>query len=298
MIGSRIDSLGQGSSARRTLWDYFQILVGALLVALGTNLFFVPNNVVSGGITGIAILAHTLFHTPVGVGVFVLNIPLLYLGWRHAGGHRFFIRTVVAVVVLSVGIDLTAPYLESPTSDRLLIICYGGLLDGLGLGLVFRGRGTTGGTDILARLAHRFLGLQLGQSLLIMNVVIFAGAAFLYGLEAVMVALALALVSARVVDLIQEGFTHSRMAVIITDRPEEVCKAVFARLSRGVTILSGQGGYSGQTRPVLLVVISAPELVRLKRLLADVDPQAFVTIAPVKEVIGEGFTPLPADHET
>jgi uncharacterized membrane-anchored protein YitT (DUF2179 family) len=277
---------------RQVVLDYAQIVLGSFLVGVGTNLFLVPNNVVSGGITGISILIHSLLHTPVGVGIFILNIPLLWLGWRYAGGIRFFLRTALAVAVLSLSVDLTAPFLTAPTHDRLLVICYGGLLDGIGLGLVFRGRGTTGGTDILARLARRFFGLPLGQSLLIMNVLIFGVAAFRFGLEAVMVALALAFVSSRVVDLIQDGFTAARVAFIVSRRPEEVRTAVLGRLGRGVTVLSGRGGFSGEPRAVLYVVVASAEVGHLKRLLAEVDREAFVTIAPAKEVLGEGFAPV------
>ena len=129
----------------RTAADYLQIIIGSMLVGIGVNLFFVPNQVVSGGVTGIAILLHYAFGTPVGLVTLILNLPLLAIGWKWAGGMKFLARTSVAVVVLSLTIDLTGPYLTPPTADRLLVICYGGLLDGLGLGLVFRGRGTTGG---------------------------------------------------------------------------------------------------------------------------------------------------------
>lgn len=285
----------RGPELRTAILDYALIVIGSAIVGVGTNLFFVPNNVVSGGITGIAILAHATLHTPVGAGVLLLNIPLLWLGWRHAGGLRFFIRTAVAVLVLSAVIDLTAPFLASPTDDRLLIICYGGLLDGLGLGLVFRGHGTTGGTDILARLAKRYFGISLGVALLGMNVLIFGAAAFRFGLEAVMVALALAFVSARVVDLVQEGFSSTRIALIVSRRPEAVRTAVFERLGRGLTLLEARGGFSDEPRPVLFVAVASNEVVRLKRILAEVDKEAFVTIAPAKEVLGEGFAPIHGD---
>ena len=271
-------------------FDYAVIVIGSLLVAAGTNLFFVPNKVVSGGVTGIAILFHYTVGTPVGLGVLVLNLPLLWLGWRYSGGMRFFVRTVVAVAVMSIAIDLPAPYLHAPTHDRLLIICYGGLLDGLGLGLVFRARGTTGGTDVLARLARRHLGGGSGQSLLAMNLLIFGAAAFVFGAEAVMVALALAFVSARVLDMVQAGFAAARAALVISSRPEEVKAAVLERLGRGVTILHGEGGYTGSPRPVLYVVVAAHEVARLKRLVVDVDPTAFVAITPAQEVLGEGFS--------
>jgi uncharacterized membrane-anchored protein YitT (DUF2179 family) len=280
-----------------TVVDYIQIVFGSAIVGLGTNLFFVPNNIVSGGITGVAIIAHSVLHTPVGAGVLVLNLPLLWLGWRYAGGARFLLRTAIAVLVLSLTIDLTAPYLTCPTSDRLLVIGYGGMMDGVGVGLVFRGHGTTGGTDILARLARKTLGLPIGQSLLIMNVIIFAAAAGRFGMEAVMVALAMAFVSARAVDLVQEGFTAARTALIVSDRPDEVRDAIFDRVGRGVTYLEGHGGFSGRRRPVLLVVVAANEVVRLKRLLAEVDRNAFVTISPAKEVLGEGFAPMRHDED-
>ncbi len=272
-------------------FDYLQILIGALLVAAGTNLFFVPNNVVSGGVVGVGIIAHALFNAPVGVVSLALNIPLLAIGWKWAGGVRFFARTAFAVAVMSAAIDLSAPFLHAPTQDRLLVICYGGLLDGLGMGLVFRGRGTTGGTDIIARLAHRYLGLGIGQTLLAVNVLIFAVAGFFFGAEAVMVALALAFVSARTLDTVQAGFSVSRQAMIVSARPEEVRDTILHNLGRGVTVLEGRGGFTGDPRPILWVVVASHEVGRLKRRVAEVDPKAFVAISTAQEVLGEGFAP-------
>jgi uncharacterized membrane-anchored protein YitT (DUF2179 family) len=275
----------------RVVADYVQIVVGSLLVGVGVNLFFVPNQVVSGGVTGVAILLHYAFGTPVGLVTLLLNLPLLVIGWRWAGGLRFLVRTGISVAILSATIDLTGPFLTAPTADRLLVICYGGLLDGLGMGLVFRGRGTTGGTDVIARIAHRFLGLGIGQTLLILNIAIFAAAAFQFGAEAVMVALALAFVSARVLDTVQAGFAASRQAMIITDNPEGVRDAVFTHLHRGVTLLEARGGYTGLPRPMLYVVVAAHEVGRLKLRVAEVDRNAFVAISSAQEVLGEGFSP-------
>ena len=178
-----------------------------------------------------------------------------------------------------------------PTHDRLLVICYGGLMDGLGMGLVFRGRGTTGGTDVLARLAHRYLGIGIGQGLLAMNVAIFAGAAFVFGAEAVMVALALAFVSAKALDVVQTGFSAAQAALIISKRCDAIREAVLGQLGRGVTVLKGQGGYTGENRPVLYVVVAPNEVGRPKRLVAQVDRSAFVAITPAQEVRGVGFAP-------
>jgi len=282
------------SGPLRTAADYAQIITGSFLVGIGVNLFFVPNQLVSGGVTGIAILLHYAFGTPVGLVNFILNLPLLAIGWKWAGGMKFLVRTAVAVLVLSLTIDLSGPYLTPPTTDRLLVICYGGLLDGLGLGLVFRGRGTTGGTDVIARIVHRFVGLGIGQTLLILNIAIFAAAAFQFGAERVMVALALAFVSSRVLDTVQAGFSISRQAMIITDDPEGIRDTIFANLNRGVTMIEAQGGFTGQPRPIIYVVVGAHEVGRLKLRVAEVDPNAFVAISSAQEVFGEGFTPANA----
>ncbi len=275
----------------RIVADYSQIIIGSFLIGLGVNLFFIPNQVVSGGVTGIAILIHYAFDTPVGLVNLLLNIPLLIIGWRWAGGMRFLIRTGVAVAILSATIDLSGPYLTPPTADRLLVICYGGLLDGIGLGLVFRGRGTTGGTDVIARIAHRFFGLGIGQTLLAINIAIFAVAGLQFGPEAVMVALALAWVSSRVLDMVQAGFSASRQAMIITVDPDGVRDTIFANLHRGVTMLEARGGFTGKPRPMIYVVVGAHEVGRLKMRVAEVDPNAFVAISSAQEVFGEGFTP-------
>lgn len=275
----------------RVVVDYSQIILGATLVGLGTNWFFVPNKVVSGGVTGVSILLHYAFDTPVGLVNLLLNIPLMIIGWRWAGGMKFLLRTAVAVVVMSAVIDITGPYLTVPTTDRLLVICYGGLLDGLGIALVFRARGSTGGTDVLARIAHRFFGIGIGQTLLALNLVIFAAAAFQFGAEAVMVALALAFVSARVLDTVLTGFSVSRQAMIVTSRPGAVRDAIFRHLGRGVTFMQASGGFTGTSRPMVYVVVAAHEVARLKMRVSEVDPNAFVAISKAQEVLGEGFAP-------
>jgi uncharacterized membrane-anchored protein YitT (DUF2179 family) len=278
----------------RVVVDYGQIVLGASLVGLGTNWFFVPNKVVSGGVTGISILMHYALNTPVGLVNLLLNVPLMIIGWRWAGGMKFLLRTIVAVVVMSAVIDLSGPYLVPPTTDRLLVICYGGLLDGLGIALVFRARGSTGGTDVLARVAHRFFGIGIGQTLLALNLVIFAAAAFQFGAEAVMVALALAYVSARVLDTVLTGFSVSRQAMIVTTKPGPVRDAIFRHLGRGVTFMEASGGFTGRPRPMVYVVVAAHEVARLKMRVAEVDPDAFVAISKAQEVLGEGFAPAGA----
>jgi len=277
----------------RLLLDYGTIALGSICVAVAADLFLIPNQVVSGGVTGISIIIHYWLGTPVGLVALLLNLPLFAANLRWLGGLRAGLRTIFSVVVMSAAIDLLAPWLPRATSDPLLYTLYGGLLDGLGIGLVLRAGGTTGGTDILARLAHRFWGMRLGRALMAMNVVILALAALYFGLEPALYALIVAFVSSQVIDLVQEGgLAQSRCAWIISRRSDEIRRAVLTRMERGVTVLQGQGGFTGEPRQVLLCAVAQAELSQLQRLIHEIDAEAFVIVTPASEVLGEGFAGL------
>jgi uncharacterized membrane-anchored protein YitT (DUF2179 family) len=278
--------------ALATLYDYGMITVGALLVALAVRVFLVPNNVVTGGLTGVAQLLSTVVGTPVGLVVLALNVPLLALGWRQLGGFVFGVRTAYAIVVMSLAIDLLAPYARPVTADPLLYSLYGGVLDGVGLGLILRARGTAGGTDIVARLIETRLGVQPGRTLLTCDVAIFGAALFAYGPEKILYALLVAFVSSRAVDFVLSAGRGSRQALIITEHPEGITRALLHDLGRGVTMLEGVGGYTGAARAVLLCIVSRPEVGALKAAVSAADPRAFVIIGEAGEVIGEGFRPM------
>ncbi len=276
----------------RLAGEFLVIGLGALLVALAADLFLIPNKVVSGGVVGVATILHYTLGTPVGIITLALNLPLFLAGLRWGGGLAAGIRTAFAVVVMSLAIDYLQPYLPRVTADPLLYTIYGGILDGLGLGLVLRFGGTTGGTDILARLVKRFLGIGFGTTLLIANVVILAGAAFIFGPEPAMYAIILAAVSSKVIDLAQEGERSARSAIIVSSRPDEIRAGILQEMERGVTVLEGRGGYTQTEREVLLCAFQRNELSRLKRLIHQIDPDAFVIIGSVHEVLGEGFQGL------
>jgi uncharacterized membrane-anchored protein YitT (DUF2179 family) len=248
--------------------------------------------VITGGVTGIAQLLSTVVGTPVGLVVLVLNVPLLALGWRRLGGFVFGARTAYAIVVMALAIDLLAPYARPVTADPLLYSLYGGVLDGIGLGLILRARGTAGGTDIVARLVETSLGVQPGRTLLACDAAIFSVAFFTYGPENILYALLVAFVSSRAVDFVLSAGTGSRQALIITERPEGITRSLLHDLGRGVTVLEGVGGYTGTARAVLLCIVSRPEVGALKAAVSAADPQAFVIIGEAGEVIGEGFRPM------
>lgn len=275
--------------------DYALMTIGAIAIAISVDLFLAPNNVVTGGVTGVAMILNDLLGTPIGLVVLIANIPLLIAGFRFLGGFVFSIRTIYATVVLSFAIDLLGPYIGQiihAPRDPLLYTLYGGLLDGFGVGLVFRAQGTTGGVDIIARFLQRWRKVPMGRSLLIMNVIVFAAAAYLFTFDKVLYALLVAFVSGRTVDLVIEGATaYARQAIIITTRPDRIRSAILHTLGRGVTLLEGRGGFTSNERAVLLSVIARSEVSGLKKIVHDSDPDAFVVFSDATEVLGEGFRP-------
>ncbi len=273
--------------------DYAQLTIGALIIAAGLNAFLAPNRVVSGGVTGIAMIANILFGLPTGIVLLCLNIPLLLVGMYYAGGWRFGIRTVYATVVMALAIDLLAPFVPQVTQDPLLYTIFGGLVDGLGMGLVFRARGTTGGTDIIAKLVNRFTGMQLGQVILWANTAVLLAAAGFVGLQPALYALIVSFVGSRVVDAVQEGAVYARTAMIVSRKPNAIRQGVLEELQRGLTVLEGRGGYTEADQEVLYVVVAKSEIAALKRVVRLADPQAFVVITEAHEVLGYGFQPMP-----
>ncbi len=274
------------------LRDYAFLTAGALVIAAGVDLFLTPNKVVSAGVTGIAMLAHFLWKWPVGLVTLALNVPLLAAGFRWGGGVRLFFRTVYATAVMSLAIDLLTPFLPAITGDPLIYTLFGGLVDGFGVGLVLRGRGTTGGTDIVAQLLHRYRRVPFGQVFLWSNTAILLAAVPVVGLVPVLYALLVNFISSRVIDAVQEGIGFARAILVISDRTEEVRKAILEEVGRGVTLFQGRGGFTGRPREILYVVVSRSQVSLFKRLIADIDPKAFVVVSEVNEVLGEGFRPV------
>ncbi|MBC8164118.1 MAG: YitT family protein [Roseiflexaceae bacterium] len=263
--------------------------IGAVLVAASVNIFFVPNNVVTGGLLGAAMLLYSFFQTPIGLVTLLANIPLFIIGWRRLGGLVFGVRTLYATVVLSLAIDLLRPWMPPVSEQPLLYILYGALLDGVGMGLVFRARGTTGGIDILARLLEQRYGIRPGRSLLFMNVIVFGAAFFVYGAEPALYAILAAFIASFVLDYTLAAGGGARQGIIITEQPEVVTQALIHDLGRGVTVLEGKGGFTGTSRAVLLCVVARNELAFLKDIVSHADPQAFVIVGEASEVLGEGF---------
>ncbi len=281
---------------KRRLWhllrDYALITAGALILATNVIVFLTPNHVVSTGITGLGMLAHYLWGWPIGMVTLALNIPLFLAGIRWGDGFKFFVRTIYAVVMMTLAIDLLTPYLPPITGDALIYTLFGGLLDGIGIGLVLRGRGTTGGTDIVAQLLNRHHGIPFSNVFLVANTATLFLAAFVVGIVPILYALIVNYVSARVVDVVQEGVSYARTLFIVSREHEAVRRAILDQLGRGVTVLEARGGYTLEKRPALYVVVGRSQVTVLKRIIAEIDPHAFVVVAEAHEVLGEGFRPV------
>lgn len=276
---------------KRLILDYLFITIGSLLVAFAITWVFVPNKMVTGGVSGIAILLYHLFQFPISITSLVINIPLFWAGYRYLGGHEFAIKTLYGIIAVTLFLQLTAPLQLHPLTENPLLACiYGGLLLGAGLGIVFRGRGTTGGTDLAARLLQSVTGVTAGQTLLFIDGAIIAGAGLIFGIERVLYALISLYITGKMIDLVQQGVGTNKIAYIITADRTVVRDAILHHLNRGCTELPAFGGYTGAERPMLMTVVAQSEVSRLKELVRALDPRAFVIVSDVQEVLGEGFS--------
>jgi len=274
---------------KQLLFDYLQIAAGCFISSLGLTMFLVPNKVAAGGVSGLATVLHYLFHVPVGWTMLILNIPLFVAGVVYLG-RSFGFKTIVGTILFSIFTELTANF-PVPTKDLLLATVYGGILLGAGLGIVFRTRATTGGSDLAAMLINHFLpSVSVGQGILLVDffVILLDGVAFNW--ELAMYSWIALYVSSKVIDLVQEGINYAKAVYIISDKNDDIAKKIIEEMNRGVTVFKGTGAYTGENRNVLLCAVTRLELSRLKKIIKDVDPTAFVIVHDVHEVLGEGFS--------
>ena len=271
--------------------SYAIIALGSLIFALGFDWFFAPNQIAMGGVTGLAQVIIVLIPAlPVGVLTIILNIPLFLAGWKLIGFH-LLASSLFSMAVSSVAIDVIAAWYTFPPMDPLLACLCGGAVMGAGFGLVFAQGATTGGTDIVARLLKlRFPWLPMGKLLLVPDGVVLALAAVAFGqVETALYGAVALVVMAKVMDAVLYGTDASKVAIIVSDRWREIADVLLREQDRGVTILRGQGAYTGAEKQVLMVAFPQKEIVQLKRTIRDLDSSAFLIVCNAHEVLGEGF---------
>jgi uncharacterized membrane-anchored protein YitT (DUF2179 family) len=276
--------------------DYALLVAGALLQALGLRLFLVPARLASGGVSGISQLINHYTGWPIGLMVFIGNVPLFLIGWRFLGGKRFALRTAVAVVSYSLFVDLLLllPFFPNTglTDDLFLNSLYGAVVSGIGYGLVYRGQGTSGGSDILARILNHWRGISMSQSYLAVDGLVILAAGFIFTWKNALYALVTLYISGIVAETTLEGTGAVRTAMIVTAQPEPVARQILECLERGVTVIPGKGAYTGVQRTVLYCVVNRSQVAQLKAIVQEADPQAFMVIGQAHEALGEGFRPL------
>lgn len=268
---------------------FFWVTVGVAVTALGLDLFLVPNKIAAGGTSGIATILHHMIGTPVGLTMLALDIPLYALGIYRLG-LGFGLRSLYGSVSLAVLVDLFSLYVPVPTRDPLLASLFGGVLVGLGLGLVFRFRGTTGGTDLAAAILRTYTGMNIGQLLFVIDGIVVVAAGIIFqSWELALYALITIFVTTRVIDMVQEGISYAKAFFIISDHTGIIAARILHDLGRGATALTGRGLFTGSDREVILTVVNRSEVTRLKEMVYEIDPRAFIMVADVREVLGEGF---------
>lgn len=279
----------------RRVRDYVLMTVGIGITAWGLNAFLIPNRLAAGGVSGLATVFYYLFsdqfgvNVPIGLQMLAMNGVLLVIGVVKKGWH-YGAKTVYGMVAMSVAVDVLAPFAPHLASgDRLLAVLYGGAVTGLGMGLVFKARGNTGGTDIVAQLLVDRVNLGVGQLMLVADGFVTVVAAIVLGPDLALYGAVAVFIMGAVIDVVQEGLSVEKAAFIICDEPGRVADAVLHQLGRGATGLVARGLYSAEPREMVFTVVSRREIDSLKALVLAVDPNAFLIIADVREVLGEGF---------
>jgi len=277
----------------KPVWlDYLMIVTGTLITALAFNLFIIPHEIAPGGVSGIGALVYYVsgHRIPVGVTIIALNIPLFAASLKMLGG-RFGIRTLLATILLSVFIDYVR--VPSISDNALLSSVYGGVLMGFGLGLVFRANATTGGTDLMARLVHHWVHrIGISWVLFAIDSTVVVASGILLGPDKALYALVTLFITSKMIDLVLEGLNQSKAFFIITTHTEAIVGRILKEMDRGATLLNGRGAYTGESKDVILCVLNRVQSTRLKALVKEEDPAAFVLVADVREAMGEGFKSL------
>jgi len=277
----------------KKILDYVLITVGVFILSLGLALFLIPHKIAAGGISGIGIILYYLFGINVGYTIFVLNVILFVLAFRILG-KSFGFKTIYATIAYSVIVGILSKILpsEGVTNDMILNVLFGCFLSGTGMALVFSREASTGGTDIIAMILRKLTNLDVSWGLLIVDFTITLFAGVFFGKDIGMYALLGVIVNTFTIDTVLEGVTTSIQVMIVSEEYEKIKERILKDVRRGATLLHGEGAYTGKERKIILTVLKRKEFVKLKSIVKEIDPDAFLLVSHVREVLGEGFKPI------
>ncbi|WP_096200916.1 YitT family protein [Bacillus sp. FJAT-45350] len=277
---------------RLKLKNIIFILIGSAILSFGLVYFNMQNNLADGGFTGITLILFFIFNFDPAISNLLLNIPIFFIGWKILG-KTTFIYTLIGTLGVSLFLFIFQKYevVYIPLHDDLtLAALFAGVFIGVGLGIVFRYGGTTGGVDIIAKLGFKYIGWSMGKTMFIFDACVIASSLFYLNYREAMYTLLAVFIAAKVIDFMQQGAYSAKASFIISDKIPEISSAILREMDRGATVLKGKGSFTGVDKDVLYCVVGRNELMRLKNLVERYDPHAFVTVNDVQDVIGEGFT--------
>ncbi|MCM3317556.1 YitT family protein [Rummeliibacillus stabekisii] len=285
--GIEVNKLKKTQSKKRLAQRTIMVIIGACITAIALSLFLVPNNILDGGIVGVSIIISHLTHLPLGVFIFLLNIPFIFLGYKQIG-KTFALSTALGITTLSVA-TLLLEHVKPVTQDLLLSTVFGGIILGIGVGLVIRSGGSLDGTEVLAILFNKKLPFSVGEIIMFFNLIIFTVAGFVFTWEQAMYSGLAYFIAYKMIDITIQGLDESKAVYIISDEYDEIGQAIIDRLGRGVTYLNGEGAYTGDTKKVIFTVITRLEESKLTTIVSELDEHAFLAIGNIAEVRGGRF---------
>lgn len=269
---------------------YLHILAGCLLVAAGINLFLLPAHLLAGGLSGIALIFHYLFDLPIGLQIFVLNIPLLIASYKFLG-KLYTLDAVIGTFLVSLCIDATSFLaIYNTLEDPMLSGIFGGIICGAGFGIVFRANGNTGGVDVIGIIAKKYYALNIGTAIFAVNLLITMAGMMLFGLKAALFTLISIYLTGEVTDKVIAGFNRRKKVIIISQKSQDIAREIMRTMTRGITFIRGEGAFTGQEREMIFSVVNLTQIGKIKQVVTKIDPTAFMIISDVNEVMGRGFT--------
>lgn len=284
-----VSKLMEKYSKRELITKFIVILVGNILSSIAFNVFFIPNKLLSGGVGGIAIIIQYLTGIPTGISVFLLNIPIFIIGSKMVD-REFAVFGFISMLTYSSILTFTANLGKYfVIDDMILVAVFGGVINGIGMGLMFRNRLNQGGFDILAAILKKKLNVNIGSGLMMANTVIVSLSGLLFGYRSAMYTLIAMYVGYSVLDKVQTGFNVKKNVVIVSEKPDEVADIILKEIHRGVTFLHGTGGYTKENKKVIYCIVTSRETAKLKEVVENIDPSAFFIVNDVVEVRGKGF---------
>ena len=285
-INQKAIQLRKGRKLKDYIIQIIQLFIGASIASIGLEIFLVPNKVIDGGVVGLAIMARYLTDLPFGVFLVTFNIPFLFLAYKHIG-KNFVISTIIAIIMLSFCSEVADTFPQA-TTDPFLAAIFGGIIDGIGVGLIMRAGGSLDGTEIVAIIGDKHSPFSVGEIVMFINLFILSGAGFVFNWDQAMYSLVAYFVIAKMIDVVTKGLDETYAIMIVSNNPHEL-KDVLNTVIRGVTLLHGEGGYTGDPKEIVYCVVNRLEVTKIKEIVLSIDERAFVTVNSVHDIVGGRF---------